>query len=108
MNTPVVTVRVIEWTPEFAISIPGIDREHQDWFEVLNRLHAAMLEGRGTQVLTSLLAEMTQYTLDHFAREEDSWRARGIRKHVNTPANTRASVAARMRSSSVSSAVRLR
>ena len=71
MNTPVVAVRIVEWTPEFAVGVREIDREHQNWFEILNRLHAAMLEGRGTQVLTSLFAEMTQYTLSHFAREEE-------------------------------------
>jgi hemerythrin len=63
-------VKILEWTPEYAVQVAEIDREHQVWFDVVNRLHAAMLAGKGVEILGVLLAETTRYTSDHFAHEE--------------------------------------
>ena len=49
--------------------VEEIDREHQTWFGAVNRIHEAMLAGKGKDTLGTLLAEMTQYTFDHFAHE---------------------------------------
>ena len=37
---------------------------------LVNSLHDAMLAGRGAQILETLLAELTKFTLIHFANEE--------------------------------------
>lgn len=63
-------VKILEWTAEYSVHVPEIDREHQAWFTVINRLHEAMLAGAGSRILATLLADMMQYTLLHFASEE--------------------------------------
>jgi hemerythrin len=52
------------------VHVPEIDREHRIWFATVDRLHQAMLAGKGKDLLKPLLAEANQYTLVHFAREE--------------------------------------
>jgi hemerythrin-like metal-binding protein len=65
-----VAVKILEWTPEYAVHVAEIDREHKILFNIVNRLHEAMLNGKGTDVLGKLLEEIMQYTIYHFANEE--------------------------------------
>ena len=44
---PTAAVTLLEWTPEFAVHVPEIDRDHQFQFGLANRLHEAMLAGQG-------------------------------------------------------------
>jgi hemerythrin-like metal-binding protein len=86
-----IPVKILEWTPEYSVHVPEIDREHQTWFSVTNRLHEAMLAGEGTRILATLLAEITQYTLHHFANEEKLMAAvqyAGLRAHVQHSTTT--------------------
>lgn len=64
------TVKIVEWTPEYSVHVGEIDREHQSLFSAVDRLHQAMLSGKGTEVLEPLLSELSNYTYYHFAREE--------------------------------------
>ena len=76
---------ILEWTPEYSVNVAEIDREHRIWFSVVNRLHAAMLSGKGTKILGPLLAEVTDYTRCHFAHEENLMAAArypAFREHV--------------------------
>jgi len=80
-----VPVKILEWTPVWAVNVPEIDREHQMLFGVLNRLHQAMLAGKGKEILKTLIGEVTQYAQDHFAHEEKlmvAVRYPGLREHV--------------------------
>jgi len=67
---PTAAVTILEWTPECAVHVPEIDRDHQFQFGLVNRLHEAMLAGQGTEILGTLLAELTKFTMNHFANEE--------------------------------------
>ncbi len=62
--------KILEWTRKFSVHVATIDREHQIWFDLVSGLHQAMLVGQGTEILATLLAQTTQYTLRHFAHEE--------------------------------------
>src|SRR5208283_6005332 len=80
-----VAARLLEWTPEYSVHVPGIDREHRKFFGILNRLHRAMLEGKGKEILETLLAEVTDYAGYHFAHEKEWMTAvhyPGLREHV--------------------------
>ncbi len=68
---PTTAAKLLEWTPEHSVHVPGIDREHQAFFDLLNRLQAAMLEGTGKEILEALLAEVTGYACYHFAHEKE-------------------------------------
>lgn len=41
MNGP----KFFVWKPEFALGVPVVDAEHQRFFELINELYAAMLDG---------------------------------------------------------------
>jgi hemerythrin len=60
-------MKMFEWTSEFALGIPEIDREHEEWFGSVSRLHEAMLAGEGRNAIAPLLDEMVRYTRLHFA-----------------------------------------
>jgi hemerythrin-like metal-binding protein len=66
----IIPANILKWTPEYSVHFAEIDREHQSLFGLVNRLHEAMLAGRGREILGSLLAELTKYTMNHFANEE--------------------------------------
>jgi hemerythrin-like metal-binding protein len=53
------SVKILEWTPQYAVHV------------VTNDLHQAMLVGKGSEILASLLGQMTHYTFYHFAHEEE-------------------------------------
>ena len=80
-----VQVKVVEWTPEYSVHVPALDREHKLLFGFINRLHEAMLVGKGVETLGTILAEMTQYAFYHFAHEEELMAAThypGLEAHV--------------------------
>jgi len=63
-------IEILKWNSEYSVHVAEIDREHQFLFGLVNRFHEAMLAGKGTEILRTLLAELTKYTIDHFANEE--------------------------------------
>lgn len=67
---PYAPVNILEWTPEYAVHVAEIDHGRQTWFDVINRLHDAMLAGKVKEVLGTLLAETIRYTCDHVAHEK--------------------------------------
>ena len=62
--------RMFQWTPDYAVNVPEIDREHQKWFGLIYSLHQAMRDGKGKETLGPLFANATAYTLAHFSHEE--------------------------------------
>jgi len=80
-----VAANLLEWTPEHSVHVPEIDREHQAFFGLLNRLHRAMLDGKGKEILKPLLAEVIEYASCHFAHEKElmtAVRYPELREHV--------------------------
>jgi hemerythrin len=62
---------LFQWKPEYSVSVSKCDAQHKKLFLLADNLHRAMREGRGRQVLSSLLNELVSYTRTHFAAEED-------------------------------------
>lgn len=58
------------WRDEYNTGNSLIDSQHQNLFEIINRLHDAMLEGHGHDVISETLDEMAHYTITHFRDEE--------------------------------------
>ena len=61
---------MLQWLPDYAVGVPQIDQEHQRLFALADRMHRAMLEGKGREQLDALLASLVDYAWDHFAHEE--------------------------------------
>lgn len=60
----------MEWTPSLEIGHARIDGEHRSLVETLNRLHAALDQGKGPGEIEPVLAFLRDYTVTHFAAEE--------------------------------------
>ena len=61
---------MIEWKPEYSVSIESIDKQHQALVALIAHLQQAMLEGRTKQVVGPLFASLNRYVKYHFAFEE--------------------------------------
>jgi hemerythrin len=69
MSDPVVNT-IYRWTTDYAVGVGEIDEDHQAEFALAERMHLAMLEGKGKAILEDLLARLVEHTHSHFAHEE--------------------------------------
>lgn len=61
---------LINWTDALSTRIPSVDDQHKKLVNLINKLHDAMREGRGKEVLGQTLDEIISYTKYHFTYEE--------------------------------------
>ncbi|WP_048093592.1 bacteriohemerythrin [Geoglobus acetivorans] len=61
---------LISWNESFSVNIKEIDEQHKKLVSMINRLHDAMLEGKGKEIMGELLNDMVEYTITHFSTEE--------------------------------------
>ena len=62
---------LMQWDSRLETGESQIDSQHQALVEALNRLHSAMLEGNGRSEVGASLKFLSDYTLSHFAMEEE-------------------------------------
>jgi hemerythrin-like metal-binding protein len=60
----------MQWRPTLEVGHDQIDNEHRSLVEVLNRLHAAMKQGKGKDEIEKVLVFLKDYTVGHFKAEE--------------------------------------
>lgn len=65
---------MFEWKQDYSLGHGTIDGEHKKLFEFANELHAAMMQGKGKDVMSEILARLIDYTKTHFAHEESLMR----------------------------------
>jgi hemerythrin len=63
------------WMPKYLTGNPGVDRQHQRLFELVNELHHGIISGQGRENMGKTLKALGAYTLEHFATEEGFMRA---------------------------------
>lgn len=61
---------LIDWNSNFSVDLAEFDLEHQKLVAMINSLHAAMKAGKGREAMGTLLDEISDYVLKHFAHEE--------------------------------------
>jgi hemerythrin len=61
---------LVAWDQSFSVKVDQCDEDHKRLFAVLNKLHDAMIAGKGSQIISGILKELEDYTKFHFAREE--------------------------------------
>jgi len=59
-----------DWTEDFSVGISTLDGHHRKLFDLMNKLHEAMKEGRSEEVMTGIIKELAAYTIYHFHEEE--------------------------------------
>jgi len=59
------------WTESHRVNIAVFDQQHQQLFDTANELDQALREREGNAALDPILIRLIDYTLLHFAAEED-------------------------------------
>ena len=62
---------LIEWSAALQVGFGEIDHQHQKLIEIANRLNGAMQSGHGRSACGAILNELVDYTVNHFAFEEN-------------------------------------
>ncbi|MDY0300547.1 MAG: bacteriohemerythrin [Trichlorobacter sp.] len=65
---------VLEWNSSYETGIASIDGQHRKLFDMVNDLHNAMQQKRSKEAIGQILAKLADYTVTHFAHEEDAFR----------------------------------
>ncbi len=60
----------MEWLPAYEVGFQEIDAQHRSLVEALNRLYAAMGEGKDKAEIEKVLIFLRDYTVSHFEMEE--------------------------------------
>lgn len=61
---------LFDWKDSFSVAVPKYDSQHKVLIDLINKLHQAMSEGKGKDVLEKTLLDLINYTKTHFADEE--------------------------------------
>jgi hemerythrin-like metal-binding protein len=61
---------LLDWNDSYSVSIRAIDAQHRHLFDLLNKLHDAMMAGKSEPVLGPVLQELIRYVGTHFEAEE--------------------------------------
>lgn len=58
------------WNETFSVGVVTMDSQHKRLVDLVNQFYDAMRQSKGDQVLLSVLQELVNYTVVHFAAEE--------------------------------------
>jgi hemerythrin len=58
------------WDDKYSLKMKEVDEQHQHLFELINRLHEAVVTGEERTTLAEILDELIDYTVEHFQTEE--------------------------------------
>jgi hemerythrin-like metal-binding domain len=75
---------LIDWSDKLSVHVVEFDQDHQRLIDILNSLWEASEERRGHEVIDAIMADLIDYTVTHFAREEEMfarWSYPGAEKH---------------------------
>jgi hemerythrin len=68
-------VPVFKWSSSYATSVPEVDAEHREIFEIARRADRAIRARQQPRNLVPLLQELMAHVAEHFAHEERLMRA---------------------------------
>jgi hemerythrin-like metal-binding protein len=67
----------LQWKPEYSVGIEGVDHEHRQLIDLVNRIGEALASRRPATEVGDELAELHRAISAHFALEERFMRERG-------------------------------
>ena len=59
------------WKPEYSVRIAELDRQHQRMFRIVQELQRSIMAGNGQAVVEAAMERVVNYTIEHFATEEN-------------------------------------
>lgn len=60
----------VTWNDSYLTGHPMVDRQHQELFVLVNKLHQSIIEGHGRDAQGPVLKRLANYTVEHFRMEE--------------------------------------
>jgi hemerythrin len=60
----------LQWSDKYSVGIPEIDEQHKTLFDLIDKIHTAIFEHKGTSACVGVLDELVDYTRIHFALEQ--------------------------------------
>jgi len=60
----------LQWTLDMQVGVEEIDAQHKELFVRINKLRAALGQGRGKDEIDRTIRFLEEYVVDHFAGEE--------------------------------------
>jgi len=69
------TPDLMPWGEDLKLGINSIDEEHKELVRMVNQLHRALKSRTGAKESGRILTELTDYTVSHFAHEEELFAA---------------------------------
>lgn len=79
--------QLISWTNDLSVGVAKIDEQHKALVSLINELNSAMRQRRSEEVLAGVLDRLKQYTVKHFATEEEFFDRYG---YAEAPAHKKA------------------
>ena len=79
--------QLICWTNDLSVGVAKIDEQHKALVSLINELNSAMRQRRSEEVLAGVLDRLKQYTVKHFATEEEFFDRYG---YAEAPAHKKA------------------
>ena len=64
----------VEWDDTLSVGIEEIDEQHKVLVEMVNKMHEAIHQRHGSDVVIGILNDLAEYTRIHFAVEESLMR----------------------------------
>jgi len=61
---------LVEWADTRSVSVKIIDEQHKGLIVLIDDLFNAMSEGQAKSIMSGILSELAEYTVEHFATEE--------------------------------------
>ncbi len=61
---------LFEWKQEYSVGVKVLDQHHQKLIGIVNRVHMAMKEGKGKELIADTIRDLIDYTTYHFGEEE--------------------------------------
>ena len=69
--------KFVEWSDVLSVGIEEIDAQHKVLVDLVNEMHQAIHQRRGSDAVREILAQLADYTRIHFAVEESLMRILG-------------------------------
>ena len=76
--------QLIPWLHQYEVHVSDVDHQHRELFRMLNELLDATWDGKGQVFIKQALEFMANYTINHFATEENYMRKYAYRVTPST------------------------
>jgi hemerythrin len=61
---------LLAWKEDYSVRVRRFDDQHRKLIDLVNKLHEAMKNGKGTEILGDVLSSLAAYAQTHFSDEE--------------------------------------